>query len=110
MPCQQIGLRLVRVQSELVCSINLSHSAYKDSNYFVNSQKFMYICGMKENYKKSPSDGEVIFGAKQAKKAFILLLCIRPHRNTKQICKQYLYYANIICGSYRQLEKKLEKN
>ena len=50
MPCQQIGLRLVRVQSELVCSINLSHSAYKDSNYFVNSQKFMYICGMKENY------------------------------------------------------------
>lgn len=50
MPCQQIGLRLVRVQSELVCSINLSHSAYKDSNYFVNSQKIMYICGMKENY------------------------------------------------------------
>ena len=31
------------VQSELVCSINLSHSAYKVSNYFVNSQKFMYI-------------------------------------------------------------------
>ena len=50
MPCQQIGLHLVRVQSELVCSINLSHSAYKVSNYFVNSQKFMYICGMKENY------------------------------------------------------------
>ena len=50
MPFQQIGLRLVRVQSELVCSINLSHSAYKDSNYFVNSKKFMYICGMKENY------------------------------------------------------------
>lgn len=50
MPCQQIGLRLVRVQSELVCSINLSHSAYKGSNYFVNSQKFMYVCGMKENY------------------------------------------------------------
>ena len=50
MPCQQIGLNLVRVQSELVCSINLSHSAYKDSNYFVNNQKFMYICGMKENY------------------------------------------------------------
>lgn len=50
MPCQQIGLCLVRVQSELVCSINLSHSAYKDSNYFVNSQKLMYICGMKENY------------------------------------------------------------
>ena len=50
MPCQQIGLNLVRVQSELVCSINLSHFAYKDSNYFVNSQKFMYICGMKENY------------------------------------------------------------
>ena len=50
MPCQQIGLHLVRVQSELVCSINLSHSAYKVSNYFINSQKFMYICGMKENY------------------------------------------------------------
>ena len=50
MPCQQIGLHLVRVQSGLVCSINLSHSAYKDSNYFVNSKKFMYICGMKENY------------------------------------------------------------
>lgn len=50
MPCQQIGLNLVRVQSEFVCSINLSHFAYKDSNYFVNSQKFMYICGMKENY------------------------------------------------------------
>lgn len=50
MPCQQIGLHLVRVQSELVCSINLSHSAYKVSNYFVNIQKFMYICGMKENY------------------------------------------------------------
>lgn len=50
MPCQQIGLRLVRVQSELVCSINLSHTAYKVSNYFVNNQKFMYICGMKENY------------------------------------------------------------
>ena len=49
-PCQQIGLRLVRVQSELVCPINLSHFAYKDSNYFVNSQKFMYICAMKENY------------------------------------------------------------
>lgn len=50
MPCQQIGLRLVRVQSELVCSINLSHIAYKDSFYFVNSKKLMYICGMKENY------------------------------------------------------------
>lgn len=50
MPCQQIGLNLVRVQSEFVCSINLSHFDYKDSNYFVNSQKFMYICGMKENY------------------------------------------------------------
>lgn len=50
MPCQQIGLRLVRVQSELVCSINLSHVAYKDKRYFINNQKFMYICGMKENY------------------------------------------------------------
>lgn len=50
MPCQQIGLRLVRVQSELVCSINLSHSACKGTYYFVNNQKFMYICGMKENY------------------------------------------------------------
>ena len=50
MSCQQIGLHLSRVQSELVCSINFSHFAYKDSNYFVNSQKFMYICGMKQNY------------------------------------------------------------
>lgn len=50
MPCQQIGLCLVRVQSELVCSINLSHISYKDKRYFVNYQKFMYICGMKENY------------------------------------------------------------
>jgi hypothetical protein len=50
MPCQQIGLCLVRVQSELVCSINLSHIAYKDKHYIVNYQKFMYICGMKENY------------------------------------------------------------
>ena len=54
MPFQQIGLRLVRVQSELVCSSNLSHSTYKDSNYFVNSKKFMYICGMKENFDILP--------------------------------------------------------
>lgn len=50
MPCQQIGLRLVRVQSELVCSVNLSHSACKGTYYFCNLQMFMYICGMKENY------------------------------------------------------------
>ena len=49
-PCQQIGLCLVRVQSELVCSINLSHIAYKDTKYFVNNQIFSYIYGMKENY------------------------------------------------------------
>lgn len=36
MPCQQICLHRVRVQSELVCPINLSHFAYKVSNYFVN--------------------------------------------------------------------------
>ena len=50
MSCQQIGLCLVRVQSELVCSINLSHITYKDNYCFVNHQKIMYICGMKENY------------------------------------------------------------
>ena len=46
MPCQQIGLRLVRVQSELVCSVYLSHIAYKVNNCFVNYQIFSYICGM----------------------------------------------------------------
>ena len=50
MPCQQIDLRLVRVQSELVCSVNLSHYFYKDSNYFVNNKTFLYIYGTKENY------------------------------------------------------------
>src|SRR5574344_1581147 len=50
MPCQQIGLCLVRVQSELVCSINLSHIATKDKHYFLNYQKFMYICDMLSQY------------------------------------------------------------
>ena len=56
MHCQQIGLHLVRVQSELVCSINLSHLAYKDSNYFVNNKKFIYIFCMKENYTSKKTD------------------------------------------------------
>ena len=50
MPCQQLGLLPIRVQSELVCSINLSHFTYKDSDYFVNNKTFSYIYGMKENY------------------------------------------------------------
>ena len=49
-PCQQFGLLLVRVQSELVCSVYLSHIAYKDTKYFVNNQIFSYIYSMKENY------------------------------------------------------------
>ena len=28
MPCQQIGLRLVRVQSKLLCPVNISHFAF----------------------------------------------------------------------------------
>lgn len=36
-----------KVKAYQIDRINLSHFAYKDSNYFVNSQKFMYICGMK---------------------------------------------------------------
>lgn len=50
MPCQQFGLSLVRVQPELICSVYLSHIAYKANNYFVNYQIFSYICGMKKNY------------------------------------------------------------
>lgn len=49
-PCQQFCLFPIWVQPELVCSVNLSHSSYKDSNYFVNYQKFSYIYGMKESY------------------------------------------------------------
>lgn len=49
-PCQQLGLLLVRVQSELVCSVYLSHTAYKVTEYFVNNQNLSYIYGMKENY------------------------------------------------------------
>lgn len=49
-PCQQLGLLLVRVQSKLVCSVYLSHTAYKGIEYFVNNQNFSYIYGMKENY------------------------------------------------------------
>ncbi len=48
--CQQLGLLLVRVQSELVCSVYLSHTAYKVTKYFVNNQNLSYIYGMKENY------------------------------------------------------------
>ena len=44
--CQQFGLFPIRVQSELVCPVNLSHITYKDSNYFVNTQDFTA-----ENYK-----------------------------------------------------------
>lgn len=50
MPCQQIGLCLIGVQSELICPVNLSHSAYKVNHYFVNNQIFKYLYGMKENY------------------------------------------------------------
>jgi len=49
--CQQFCLFPIRVQPELVCSVNLSHIAYKDSNYFVNNKTFLYIYGMKEDYK-----------------------------------------------------------
>lgn len=49
-PCQQLGLSLVRVQSKLICSVYLSHTAYKDTKHFVNVKKFLYIYGMKENY------------------------------------------------------------
>ena len=48
--CQQFCLFPIRVQPELVCSVNLSHIAYKDSNYFVNNKTFLYIYGMKEDY------------------------------------------------------------
>lgn len=50
MPCQQFGLSLVRVQPELICSVYLSHIAYKVNNYFVNYQIFLYICDMEKNY------------------------------------------------------------
>ena len=50
MLCQQNGLFLVRIQSELICPVNLSHVVYKVTIYFVNYQTFNYICGMKENY------------------------------------------------------------
>jgi len=50
--CQQFCLFPIRVQPELVCSVNLSHIAYKDSNYFVNNKTFLYIYGMKEDYKQ----------------------------------------------------------
>lgn len=49
-PCQQLGLLPVRVQSKLVYSIYLSHIAYKGTKYFVNNQNLSYIYGMKENY------------------------------------------------------------
>ena len=50
MPCQQFGLSLVRVQPELICSVYLSHIAYKVNNCFVNYQIFSYVCGMEKNY------------------------------------------------------------
>ena len=50
MLCQQNGLLLVRIQSELICPVNLPHVVYKVTTYFVNYQTFNYICGMKENY------------------------------------------------------------
>ena len=49
-PCHQFGLFPARVQSELECSVYLSHSSYKGIEYFVNYQNFSYIYGMKEDY------------------------------------------------------------
>lgn len=50
MHCQQIGLCLVRVQSEPVCSVYLSHITYKGNDIFVKHKMFLYICGMGKNY------------------------------------------------------------
>ena len=50
MLCQQLGLFPIRVQSELVCPVNLSHITYKNSSYLANNKTFLYIYDMKENY------------------------------------------------------------
>lgn len=50
MPCQQLGLLLIRVQSELICSINLSHITYKDNNNIVKYKTVLYIYGIKDSY------------------------------------------------------------
>ena len=47
MSCQQIDLHLVRIQSELVCSINLSHINRKYTNKYAIIQEIMYIFGTK---------------------------------------------------------------
>ena len=49
MPRQHISLLLVRVQTELVCPVNLSHNIYKINEYLVNYKYSQYIRKMNGN-------------------------------------------------------------